>query len=252
MRKFKYPILLLTLLMILPVSKVYSQFDESLWTAIFSSRRTRDREFSIGISTLHPLTLSKPFIGLHIKHGTKDFYDTEILGKDYQEYSSLSASYLFAQTAHTSGNFRALPIIDTLMLNPIDVPYDLWKSIDFFALDFGSDYKLYNSCTGFSFYCGWSWGIVVSHVTEKYKISDYNKDYFALQTPTNWKQNKKDLNVGLKFGLTLGTSLNFVKDAIYLELSPILLIYGGDLLGTKPINSFFISLNLGYRFRYFR
>ena len=255
MKKLKHPILLLTLLMILPMSKVFSQFDDNYWTALFSYKRIRDYELGVGISSLHPLNLSKPFVGLHIKRGVKDYFDTEILGKDYQEFDYLSVSYFFSRATHTSGSFRALPIIDTLMLNPIDVPYDLWKTINFFTLDFGSDYKLYKSYTGFGFYCGWLWGLIFSRVTENYKISDYNKEYFALQTPTNWKENKKESFIGLKFGLTLGTSLDVKKNeyeynAIYLELSPVLYVYGGEPLGPKPINYFFISLNLGYRFRY--
>lgn len=253
MKKLKCPILLLTLFMILPISKVYSQFDDNYWTALFKTNRpSPDKELRIGLSTLQLLNYPKPFFGFNMEYRIV-IEKEELFGKEYQAYFYFRGALYFKQVRCSEGSFTALPA-DTLIPNPIIVPFKLIHTISCFSFDLGTNYDLYsNSKEIFTFYSGWVVGLNFFKYENRYKVSDYNKNDYVLQTDAEWKEYQKSGNVWFKGGVTLGIDIKIRKIySIYLEALPSINLfteknYPLDIGAINLADHLSVGITLGYR-----
>ena len=247
----KHQILLFTLFIIFPLSKGHCQnYLKDLVTPGYGGGAPA--EFGGGISTLHQSHLPKPLIGFHLKLRV-DNDEEEIFRKKFKTFYYLGVSYFFRQGQDKEGSFIAIPK-DTSMFDAINVPFQFTETVSYLMFDLGADFYLYtNEKETFSFYSGWVIGANIPFYEGKYKLSDYDRTNFIIQTESEWKDNRRESKANLKVGINIGFNLYVgTFGSLYLETSPFINLRSEkDLPPDFTINSrYFLSFNLGYRYEF--
>lgn len=228
----------------------YGQWDE--FFKGFGSGSGPDVEFGGGLSTLHQVNLSNPLIGFNLKCGFRN-ERTQFFDNDIKSIFYLRASYYFQQGKQTSGNFNATTK-DTLLINPVVVPYQFKQSVSYLMFDIRQDYYFYtNPKESFSLYGGWLIGVNIPFYRGDYEIASYDQTNYILNTEGYWKKNRKESKANYIAGLNFGIE-RFVGafGNIYFEASTFFNLKTEKYLTPDfTINSrFFLGLNLGYRYEF--
>lgn len=243
-------VIIISLFIISTSHNAYGQWDE--FFKAFGSGPGPDVEFGGGISTLHQFNLPKPIIGMHLKYRLKG-NDISIFGNTNKTFFYLGASYYFKQGKQSKGNFNAIPK-DTLLFNPIVVPYQFKQSVSYLMFDIGEDYYLFtNEKESFSLYGGWLLGANIPFYKGNYEIAAYDQTNYILQTETDWKENRKESKANFKAGLNFGIDIYVgIFGSLYFETSTFVNLLSEKYLPPDfTINSrFFLGFNVGYRYEF--
>lgn len=230
----------------------YGQWDE--FFKAFGTGSGPDVEFGCGLSTLHQTNLPNPLLGFNLKYGLRDEYPSSFfninLGKSI---FFIRASYYFQQGKQTSGNFNATTD-NTLLINPIAVPYKFKQSVSYLMFDIREDYYFYTQKDEqFSLYGGWLIGVNIPFYKGDYEISPYDQINYVLDTEESWKKNRKESEANYIAGLNFGIERYVgVFGNIYIETSAFFNLKREKYLTPDfTISSrFFLELNLGYRYEF--